>query len=555
MKSAALMLLLPLLSDGEIAVRRRDLPADVLARRARLVEGRPALRGFRPDDARAALDEPMQRAAALVQKQLARDGLVATVEAAAKILGTDDPAKLAAVGIPADLLAFFDRGTGAFSFRQTVPGFRASSESGDEEIRLARVQITNAKYFLGEGDGGSVDVVRQLLAALPDARFLASIEEKHVDGFLESAKGWPGKLTLVPEALSVSQWAQDDGKPGAADGAAVLLVPRYASRGEEGASLVPGDTFVGEGLAAAGLRVARSPLLFQGGDLLVATDPKTGERLLFVGEGNLWRNTALGLTKEQALEAFRIELGVDRCAALPAISFHVDEEISVRGVGERLVAFVPDAVAAVRIVLRCGVEALEKAGVLAAAGPIADLEAGRDAEFLARVLPPVIARCPAYGRFPESLASAFSRGPADSGVGNIQRFLIATDLLSSWTMDLDHPDPSFDPHAMAYLRSFQRRDAERRDLAALLRKSGFDVVRVPSLPEEKRGIDYLNGVHGRGRYLMPAWGGLYAPLDEAARAAFAKALGPGVAVVPILTSESQRRGGGVHCSLSVCGTE
>jgi hypothetical protein len=554
MKTAALALGLLLLSGGGIEVRRRDIPADVLARRARLVEGRPALRGFRPDDVPVALDATMQRAAALVEKQLARDGLVATAKAAAGILGTDDPAKLAAVGIPADLLAFFDRGTGTFSFRQAVPGFRASSESGDEQIRLARVQITNAKYFLAEGDGGSVDVVRQLLAALPDATFLASIEEKHVDGFLETAKGWPGKLTLVPEALPVSQWAQDDGKPGAADGAALLLVPRYASRGEEGASLVPGDTFVGEGLAAAGLRVARSPLLFQGGDLLVARDPKSGERLLFVGEGNVWRNTALGLSKDQVLEAFRIELGVDRCTVLPAISFHVDEELSLRAVGDRLVAFVPDAVAAARIVLRCGVEALEKAGLLSAAGPIADLEAGRDAEFLGRVLPPLVARCPAYGRFPESLAAAFSRGPADSGIGNLQRFLIATDLLSSWTMDLDSPPPSFDPHAIAYLRSFRRRDAERRDLAAALRKAGLDVVRIPSLPEEKRGIDYLNGVHDRARYLMPAWGGLYAPLDEAARAAFEKALGPGVAVVPILASESQRRGGGVHCSLSACGT-
>ena len=555
MKSAALALCLVLVSDEGIAVRRREIPAEVLARRAALAEGRPALRGFRPDDAPVALDEPMRRAAAIVQKQLARDGLVATAAAAAGILGTDDPAKLAAVGIPADLLAFFDRGSGGFAFRQTVPGFRASSESGEEEIRLARVQITSSSYFLGEGDGGSVDVVRQLLAALPDASFFASIEEKHVDGFLETAKGWRGKLTLVPEPLPVSQWAQDDGKPGDADGAAVLLVPRYASRGEDGASLVPGDTFVGEGLAAAGLRVARSPLLFQGGDLLVARDPKTGERILFVGEGDVWRNTALGLTKDQVLEAFRIELGVDRCTVLPAISFHVDEELSLRAVGDRLVAFVPDVVAAARIVLRCGVEALEKAGVLRAAGPIGDLEAGRDAEFLASVLPPVIARCPAYGRFPESLASSFSRGPADSGVGNLQRFLIAIDLLSSWTMDLDHPPPSYDPHAIAYLRSFRRRDAERRELAATLRKSGLDVVRIPSLPEEKRGIDFLNGVHDRDRYLMPAWGGLYAPLDEAARAAFAKALGPGVAIVPILTSESQRRGGGVHCSLSACGRD
>jgi len=114
------------------------------------------------------------------------------------------------------------------------------------------------------------------------------------------------------------------------------------------------------------------------------------------------------------------------------------------------------------------------------------------------------------------------------------------------------PTTGLDPHSAAYLRSFQRRDAERRDLAATLRKWGYEVVKIPSLPEEKRGIDYLNGVHDRERYLMPAWGGLFAPLDDAARETFEKALGPGTSVVPVLSSESQRRGGAVHCSLSAC---
>jgi hypothetical protein len=83
-----------------------------------------------------------------------------------------------------------------------------------------------------------------------------------------------------------------------------------------------------------------------------------------------------------------------------------------------------------------------------------------------------------------------------------------------------------------------------------LRGSGLEIVRVPSLPEGNRGIDYLNGVHEPGRYFMPAWGGLFEPLDRAAEGAFRRAFGPGVAVRPILTSESQRRGGGVHCSIS-----
>ena len=54
----------------------------------------------------------------------------------------------------------------------------------------------------------------------------------------------------------------------------------------------------------------------------------------------------------------------------------------------------------------------------------------------------------------------------------------------------------------------------------------------------------------RSRYIMPAYGGLYAPLDDAAAAAFRQALGPGVEIVPIDCAETQRRAGAVHCSCS-----
>jgi hypothetical protein len=52
-------------------------------------------------------------------------------------------------------------------------------------------------------------------------------------------------------------------------------------------------------------------------------------------------------------------------------------------------------------------------------------------------------------------------------------------------------------------------------------------------------------------FLMPAYGGLYHALDRAAQRAIEAALGGHVRVVPILSGESQRRGGAVHCSLSI----
>ncbi len=555
-------------------------------------EGRPALRGFRapfqggepvPIDLPA--DESLRKAAAIVGRQLARDGLVATTVAAMQSLGASDvelegrTERLRAIGLPVDWLecfggaAFVRRiASGAaaadviaqatFAFRPSLEGFAVATESGEHDIGLARLQLASPSYYAGAGDGGSLDVARQLLAVLPAADFVASVEAQHLVRVLDVARTWPAeqlqRLTLVPESLPVSQWAQDDGKPGLAPAASgtglelVTLVPRYASRGEDGASFVPGETFLADGIAAAGQRVVQSPLLFQGGDLLAVRDPKSGERVLLVGEANVWRNTSLGLSRDQVLDAFRIEFGVDRCKVLPAISFHIDQELTVRAVGDRLVACVADPVDAVHSVLRCGVDALQAAEVLTApkaAEARERLESGRDAEFLSIVVPPIAGLCHGFGRFPESLASAFARGPVDSGVANLEIFVLATDLLSSWSLPI--AELPFDPHSLAYLRSFQRRDAERRDMIADLRKSGFEVQKIPSLPEANRGIDYLNGVHDRGRYLLPAWGGLYAPLDGAATAAFHRALGAEVAIVPIFTSESQRRGGALHCSLSV----
>src|SRR5262245_116756 len=106
-----------------------------------------------------------------------------------------------------------------------------------------------------------------------------------------------------------------------------------------------------DGLAAAGHSVAHSSLLFQGGNLLAVTDPKAGDRVLLMSEGTLHRNMALGLSREQVIAAFKAEFGVDRCAVLPAVSYHLDFDISVRSRGGEVVVFVNDTMAAARIIL------------------------------------------------------------------------------------------------------------------------------------------------------------------------------------------------------------
>ena len=69
--------------------------------------------------------------------------------------------------------------------------------------------------------------------------------------------------------------------------------------------------------------------------------------------------------------------------------------------------------------------------------------------------------------------------------------------------------------------------------------------------DSKRALNYLNGIHDKTRFFMPAYGGTFEKVDQAAQAAVRKAFGPSVEIVPIRCAESQRREGAVRCSAAV----
>ncbi len=582
--------------------------------RRSLHKGQPALRGFRApllDDAAwpwpidppdAGAPAPMRRAADVVARRLAKDGLLATSAAALEILG---PANfvaaeeggieiLKAIGLPVDLLAFFPPPGGTavepyavvrhicrrlmagqtaaairpeleaipFRFVGSRPDFRVAIESGQHDIGTVRLQLPIGTLWRGPGDGSPVDIARQLVDGLPEASFIVNIEDRHLDAFLSVARQWPltrpAQLTVLAGTMPVAQWGQDNGKPGLIGsggkgaGQVATLVPRYASRGEELSIFVPSETFVVESLGELGHPLIQSPLLFQGGNLMPVHDPAAGQRLLLIGEAEVYRNTALGLTRGQVLDAFGIELGVDRCVVLPAVSFHIDFELCVRAHQGRLIAFVNDTMAAVKIILTLGVEALEAHGTLdAAAAQTAreHLQVGRMEEFVQLVGPRVAGQVDQNRRFSKSLAESFSAGPVDSPAGNLQRFLLAMDILAS--KDLAPEEMPGDRYAQGFIRSLQRQEADRRALHRLLGTLGWKIVGVPSLADADRSINYINGIHDRTRYLMPAYGGFYEPLDRAAAEVFRRELGPAVAVLPVFCGESQRRLGAIHCAVSV----
>ncbi|MCC7314307.1 MAG: hypothetical protein IT419_05750 [Planctomycetes bacterium] len=579
-------------------------------------EARPSLLGYRAvvDDAGPAWpyalpaedSAPYLRAAAdHVTTRLARDGLLKTLTHVLAIIGpanlsrgeAEDLAVLRQVGMPVDLLRYFPiPGAGPdddytivryvlgllmsrrtadqigdevqnlpFQFYKGEQRFRAATESGEGEIALFRLQLARGDYWRGVGDGSSLDIARQLSSAVPDARFVVSIEKDQLKLMLGFARLWPLKrldqLTVIAEPFDVSEWAQDNGKPGlyqSTDESApepATIVPRFASRGEEGSIFAPGESHLWGGLKASGHTIVQSPLLFQGGNLMLVADPQMGWRYLLIGEAEVFRNFALGLTADQVIDAFKVEFDADAVVVLPAVSYHIDYELSVRARKDGLTAFVNDTGAAVRTILRISTKALYAAKVLSDeqfAQCIAHLEAGRLSGFLAIARPRLNAAAVRMGQYPEALCDYFSAGTVDSGVGNFQTFLLAMDLAEAESRPAGNStgDAQFDE----YLSAIRRRDAARRALLKKLEDVRFKIVPIPSLAEENRGLNHINGIQTAVSFLMPGSGGFFEEYDQIAVERLTQELGPEVKVETILCGESQRRFGAIHCAVSAYST-
>jgi hypothetical protein len=152
------------------------------------------------------------------------------------------------------------------------------------------------------------------------------------------------------------------------------------------------------------------------------------------------------------------------------------------------------------------------------------------------------------GQYRASLLRLFATGPSDSPVLNLQCFFAALDVLASTAFqDSDAP---IDPLARDYFAALRDLESTARAQRATLESLGWRVVPVPSMPDLHRSLNYINGLHDRTSYLMPSLGGFYAPIDDAAAAAFHRVLGGKIRVVRILSQDLQRNHGAVHCVAS-----
>ena len=579
----------PASAAGPLAPARLAVP-----KRGYRIRWTPQGRVELPQEATATDDE----LEGIVRTKLAFEGLIPTLVEAMQSLRRrnlwKDPAaacdRLEAVGFPVDLLSHFEplvreveeaqsprrapeamvnrihrwlEGSDVeaaprrivkwvrFHPRPWAVGFQASVETGELSLTQVRMQLGGG-YQDGVIPGGCLDVLANFVSAAPDLPLLVTVPSVVFEPFRNFAgRGLDlrkrGQLTLLRHEGQVSAWAQDNGKPGWQGSVPALLIPRYASVGEGESLIVPDDSMLMNGVAATGIRLAPSSLLFQGGNITVVRDPNTHERVLFIGEGEIWRNQALGLSPTQVQELFEAELGCDRSIILPAVSYHLDFDVQFRLSNGRILAFVnaPEKAAA-RIVsagLRC--IATDDAAHLAYQ---TSFDAGRYG-VLRSAIGEDLARqaSPSPSKLPAALAKRFMVSEADSGSLNLKCFLTALDFLAC--LDDSHVRLQ-DEAARAYLEAMARFRRRTEAQAQVIASLGWPTARVPSLPEMGATANYLNGVNDRSRLFLPAWGGLYAPLDAEAKSAFFAALGTEVELIPILTAESQRTQGALHCLIS-----
>ncbi len=590
-----------------IHLDRLTLSAQDAATWSALLESPPTLASFRSpltDNPAAAQQHltgdvssthTLRVAQRTARKHLARDGFLPALAHTIAALGparllpphTDALILLADAGFPIDLVAFIQPASvpesaspneiitslasrliagepldklikslrkPRFAPRPSLPHFRPTSDSGHDAISLLRAHAARPVYFSAPGDGSNLDLLRATLAALSTTPALIHTADQHADE-LQSAlsiAARPAATSLLTQPLRLSQWAGDNAKPGTLANSPAQLVPRFASRGEYHAKFIPGDDLALHA-AAPHIRTARSPLLFQGGNLFLVDDLPRKQRILLIGEAEIQRNRALGLSAEQALAFLKLEFAADDTEILPAASYHLDQVLTIRSTSARTIAFVANPIVAATTILECALAAFASSNRWPAAivqEQLAALHASRLLDALAliwRALAPE--RAPDH-TWPLSLARTLSNGPADSGVGNFHRFLLALDHLAAEAA----PASAFpDPNLSSLLRSFHRRAADRAKVRTLLSRRGWSIVPIPALPEESRGINPLNGLHSPQTYLMPAFGGLFAPLDDLSANAFQAILGPDVLVTPIPTAESQCREGALHCSVALFG--
>jgi hypothetical protein len=211
-------------------------------------------------------------------------------------------------------------------YEPTLKGFRASTE--DRPIRGIIANADPSAFVVRHkpaGDGFSI--IKHVLARLQDPITVDLRVNEHYD-----SSSWPaalkfhfGELQHTVDVLPTSginnhPWAQDFVKSGAVDGELKILVPRRIFEGREADGEIHRPML--EGLQ--GDPFVRSKLSWEGGDLIVARDPRDHDRRILVHGGAALGYWGADLPPEDYEWVLMTEFGAEIGIGLHNSASHID---------------------------------------------------------------------------------------------------------------------------------------------------------------------------------------------------------------------------------------
>ncbi len=471
-------------------------------------------------------------------------------------------------------------------YEPSVRGFRALPD--DAPLTELHLDV-NALSFLvprKKPVGDTLDMAKAIIPELPpEISLTLQVNGRHPRKLYHRAldlhfQGQRGRIAIRENPQDITNsWVQDYMKSGTAGGKPVILLPRrlWEGRTDYGAEYQPLLD------SLSGGRFVRSKLSWEGGDILVASDPREPSKnlILFGYAARSYWGTEL--TAPEYAYVLRVEFGADRAVDMSGVLPHLDyflclvpdlnavllaepekENFAVAraALDHLLTQFGPDppaeltnldklfqreeeafgpGLAAVRV-------ALHRARAASPAWPMVLLEEmGPELDaWIQRKCPKNPANCFS----PAGRAELLDRDPdlLENGVSSAIELYLASLMPARMFSVIATQLPGFaDPSA-----------AKMAIRVEALRRQGFRIIRTsrlggdPTLAEPWAGISYANAALVGKTLFVPRYG--LGPAEDELIHELAVQLPPDYRVVSVFARYSLLRNGGTHCVLGMVRT-
>lgn len=468
-------------------------------------------------------------------------------------------------------------------YEPTLPGFRADPE--DSPIQGLMFDVHTLSFLSGRTEviGDSLDVVREVLAAIQRPLEVTlgvnyDLEEPWYQEALKlNFEDLRHSVKFHETTAPVSNpWAQDYIKGGKVGGKSVILVPRRLLEG----SFNYGEDFkifLDELIDGSHVR---SRLSWEGGDIQFLRDPRNpSETILFYGNSakQYWGKA---LTDKEYAYVLKLEFGADRAVNLSGLEPHIDYFVSFIPKDNIALVSVPvtnnqelafSALEALGQRLRTPYtnEILEMAATLSVRaeefrGNKKEIRAAMDLLKKSQGSFPIEGRIPMMERMEAYIAQNCSEDPDACYSGehwkkmHTKDLLLLRDWISSAT--LLQSDVAQIPALLSVIES-QLPDYEvsslelREQKIAELEALGLKVIRVPKIAGDKSlqppwsGISYVNNLLVDDTLFIPVMG--LRKFEELLVEDLKRQLPSRYKIVPVYSRFLLLNNGGIHCAAGI----